>query len=249
MPISLNPETFSAGGLLNDVDVEVVSSRFVTYDYNGKITDPQQMPVALRLDVRVLNSDDEHTEYLSFGRAPDWVIDDEGKTVEPVAGKRPNNNSVFAMFIQSLIEAGFDKARLDPGDISVLEGMKLHVVRRAAPDSWKGLPGQRGGDEKREKTYLAVERILSDAKPAKAAGKPQQQQKAFSKDLLDKLQEAVAMAMPADGKPLKVAMLKINIMKDKSIDQATRKALNEAIQQGALEQIEGVVVDGDTIAM
>jgi hypothetical protein len=57
------------------------------------------------------------------------------------------------------------------------------------------------------------------------------------------------MAMPADGKPLKVAMLKIAIMKDKNLDQATRKALNEAIQQGALEQLEGVVVDGDTITM
>jgi hypothetical protein len=248
MPISLNPETFSAGGLLNDVDVEVVSSRFVTYDYNGKITDPQQMPVALRLDVRVLNSDEEHTEYLSFGRAPDWVIDDEGKTVEPVAGKRPNNNSVFAMFVQSLIEAGFDKARLEPGDISILEGMKLHVSRRAAPESWKGLPGQRGGEEKREKTYLAVDRILSDAKTAKSAPAAKQQ-KAFPKDLLDKLQEAVISAMPADGKPLKVAVLKIAIMKDKNIDQATRKALNEAIQQGALEQLEGVAVDGDTITM
>jgi hypothetical protein len=92
-----------------------------------------------------------------------------------------------------------------------------------------------------------VDRILSDAKPAKPAKAAPA--KSFPRELLDKLQEAVAMAMPADGKPLKVAMLKIAIMKDKSIDQATRKALNEAIQQGALEQLEGVAVDGDTITM
>lgn len=250
MPISLNPKTFSMGGLLNDADVEIVSSRFTVYDYNGTITDPQQMSVALRLDMRVLDSGEEHVEYFSFGRVPDWSISEDGKTVDPITGKRPNANSVFSMFMQSLIEAGFDESKLDAGDISVLEGLKLHVIRKAAPESWKSLPGMKRKEEGREKTYLAVERILEQPQPKKAAGAAKAQPKAdVPAEVLQKLEQVAMEELPADGSPLKVKALQIAIMKRKDFSPEERRALNEAIQKGALQQIEMLEVKGDEVSI
>ncbi len=248
MPISLNPKTFSMGGLLNDADVEITSSRFTVYDYNGTITDPQQMSVALRLDMRVLDSGEEHVEYFSFGRVPDWSISEDGKTVDPITGKRPNANSVFSMFIQSLIEAGFDEARLDAGDVSVLEGLKVHVIRKAAPESWKSLPGMKRKEEGREKTYLAVERILEQPQEKKAAAKAQAKAD-LPADVLQKLEQVAMEELPANGSAIKVKALQIAIMKRKDLSPEERRALNEAIQKGALQKIEMLEVKGDEVSI
>lgn len=250
MPVSLNPKTFSSGGLLNDADVEIVSSRFVLYDYNGTITDPQQISVALHLVMRTLDSGEEYSEYFSFGRSPDWMIDDEGRTVESVSGKRPNSNSVFAMFIQSLIDAGYDASNLDSGDISVLEGLRVHVVRRAAPESWKSLPGMKKDDSKREKTYLAVEKILSDAGKAGAAKTAQKPAvRKFDPALVKKVEEAVVNELPADGQPMKVKALQISVLRRKDLSPDDKKAINDAIQQGILAELDTVKVEGDSVSL
>lgn len=246
MAISLNPKTFSPGGLLNDSDVEIVSSRFTVYDYNGTITDPQQMSVALRLDLKVIETGEEHTEYFSFGRAPDWMIDDDGKTIEPVAGKKPNNNSVFSFFVQSLLEAGFDEDMLDAGDISVLEGLRVHVIRKAAPDSWKSLPGMKKDENKREKTYLAVDRILS--KPPKS-GPDKASAHSFDAAALSKLEQILMEELPVDGKPVKIKMVQISLMKHKELGAEERRTLNDLIQKGALSAIDLVEVHGDSVKL
>lgn len=249
MAISLNPKTFSAGGLLNDADVEIVSSRFTVYDYNGMITDPAQMSVALRLEMKTLEAGEEHVEYFSLGRAPDWMIDNDGKTIDPVAGKKPNSNSVFSFFVQSLLEAGFDDSLLDSGDISVLEGLKVHVIRKAAPESWKNLPGMKKADDKdkREKTYLAVDKILSTPSSGKQQAKPGQN--SFSQSVLSKLEQILMEELPADGKPLKIKILQIGLMKRKDLTADDRRSLNEAIQKGALDSIDVVKVDGDSVSL
>lgn len=252
MPISLNPETFSSGGLLNDADVEIVSSRFTVYDYNGVITQPEQMSVSLRLDLKVIDTGEEHTEYFSFGRNPDWVISDDGCSVDPVAGKRPNNNSVFSFFIQSLLEAGFDKALLDKGDISVLEGLKAHVVRKAAPESWKSLPGMKRDDKQREKTYLAIERILSKpagAAPSKTGSKNAADSKTWPQDLMDDVLSVMADVLPADGKAMKIKIAQVSVLRKKDISQDKKKAVNDAIQGGILQAIPSLRVNGDEVSL
>lgn len=248
MPISLNPKTFSVGGLLNDADVEITSSRFTVYDYNGTITDPQQMSVALRLDMRVIDSGEEHVEYFSFGRVPDWSISEDGKSVDPISGRRPNANSVFSMFINSLIDAGFDESRLEAGDISVLEGLKLHVIRKAAPESWKSLPGMKRKEEGREKTYLAVERILEQPKPKKAASKAAASA-GVPAEVLEKLEQIAMEELPSDGSPSKIKALQIAIMKRRDLSPEERRALNEAIQKGALNSISMLSVNGDEVSI
>lgn len=177
-------DEFVQGGLLDDADVTIVGSRFSTWDYNGK------QPPIFALKVTMVDGEGaQHEQYLSCGELRFFVPSTDGKKAVPVgAAQKLNLNTNAVAFLLSVMNADtvgtLTSALKATGDASLLEGLKVHVVRKAqpkraglaivAPDATGNVPAQR------EKTQLLVEKILAyaggvaapaaAAKPAVAAG-------------------------------------------------------------------------------
>lgn len=175
MAVGLRPSTFTkSGGFINDVDVTLIHARFVLFDYDGKSDD-----TALTCCVTMRDGDgNDHFQYYSAGDKQYFVPsedpknpDNSGKTLVKV-GERDsiNDGCNFAIFLNSLVNAGFDEGALDSGDISAIEGTRVHVEQIPQPKR-SGLPS-RPGQKEREKTILVVTRILEgEAKATKPGAK------------------------------------------------------------------------------
>lgn len=158
-------DEFVQGGLLDDADVTILGSRFSTWDYNGK-----QAPV---FALKVTMTDDEgaqHEQYLSCGELRFFVPSTDGKKAVPVGtAQKLNLNTNAVAFLLSVMNADkvgtLTAALKASGDASLLEGLKVHVVRKAQPKR-AGLaitaPGVEGVPQ-REKTQLLVEKIIAYA--------------------------------------------------------------------------------------
>jgi hypothetical protein len=170
--ISFRPSTFAKGGFLDDVDVDIVRARFVTFDYDGKADKP-----TLALCVTYKDSaGDEHTQYYSAGDLQFFVPSEDPKnedlngiTIAQVGSKAAlSASSNFAIFANSLANAGFPEDELDKGDIRVIEGLNVHVNQVPAPKR-SNLP-QKAREDGREKTILVVTKINEAAAPTPAKG-------------------------------------------------------------------------------
>jgi len=156
--ISLNPETFVEGGLLDDADVVFKEAAFELWDYQGK--SPVQVP-ALKLTME-LDGGDTFEQYYSMGSANDWMPSEDGKSLMAVGGatgiRKSTNGSLF---LTSLVNAGFPASKLGD-DITVIVGTKAHMIQKAQPKR-AGLEGgdkRKGADGKEyDRTLLVVESI------------------------------------------------------------------------------------------
>lgn len=158
---SLRPSEMSAGGaLIDDADVTFKTPQFVLYDFNGKSQSKTCAAITL-----VTDDGEEHVEYLSAADPKHFAPSTDGQKCIPVGDKLSlNNNSKWALFVTSLINAGFAESEI--GDnIAFLDGVRAHIKRKAAPKSWSSM-GKR--DDGRETTVLEVTELL-DALPAKGA--------------------------------------------------------------------------------
>lgn len=165
-------DEFVQGGLLDDADVTIKSARFSAWDYNGKIKDPV---LALKVDME----DGEgtvHEQYLSAGDLKFFSPSEDGKRAVPQGtGNKLNINTNAVGLIMSIINAdtrGEMAAKIRAtNDISVLDGLKCHIIRKAQPKRAGIL--QQQGDDTREKTAIQVEKIIAypwEAAPATTAG-------------------------------------------------------------------------------
>lgn len=156
MGMSLKPSEMKHGtGLINDVDVTVREARWVSWDYQGKI----QTPVLAMGITFVTDDGEEHDQYFSAGNdaLKSFVPSKDGKTTVAVKeGGGLNDNSTLALFMVSLVEAGFPEDKLGD-DATALEGLYCHIVRKPQPKR-EGIAKQEG---QREQTYIAVEKIHS----------------------------------------------------------------------------------------
>lgn len=157
---SLRPSEMSAGGaLIDDADVTIKSATFELYDFNGKAQ--SKACAALTL---VTEEGEEHVEYLSAADPKHFMPSADNTRLLAVGDKTGlNNNSKFALFVISLINAGFPEADVTDS-IDFLDGLRVHIKRKAAPKSWSSMK-PRGGSNDREATILEVTEIL-DNKPA-----------------------------------------------------------------------------------
>ena len=150
--VSINPDTFVQGGLIDDVDAILTSVRFTEFDYEGK------SDKVLALKVAFTTPDGEaHEQYYSAGDLKRFRPTDDGKHIVPVAGATclvVSSNA--SQFLTSVANAGFPKNKMDR-DISVLDGTGVHL-RRIAQAERKGLAKKEGDDK--QKTILVVEKIL-----------------------------------------------------------------------------------------
>lgn len=177
-------DEFVVSGLIDDADVTIESARFVSWDYKGQVTPP-----VLALQLWLVDGDGaRHDDYLSAGDQKFFVPSSDGRKAIPVGSQQKLNINTNAVeFIISLLNAdtrGELAAKIKGGDdISVMDGVKVHVVRKAQKkragiqiqaNAVPDVPGQ----APRQKTVLTVEKLIAypweaagaAARPAAAAG-------------------------------------------------------------------------------
>lgn len=130
MPVSLNPKhADKGGGFLDDVVVKITEARFVIYDFEGKAIGGPSVCTRLMLVDEETGEAIANPQYFGVGNPEHRSPSDDGKMLDAlkdgVEGLPENCNTVE--FINSMIEQGFPAARLDAGDISVLDGTILRL--------------------------------------------------------------------------------------------------------------------------
>lgn len=161
--MSMDPDDFIRGGLLNDVDVEVTAAVFCTWDYGMSNIEPV---LALRMDLKDMESGEVVQQYWSAGAANQFVIIDEdgegGAEEGPQFGSATkegvNDSANVSHLFVSLKNNGFPRDKLVQFNCANIIGLQGHVVRDQAPKR-QGLKDQsQEGD--REKTILVFSKII-----------------------------------------------------------------------------------------
>ena len=136
---SLNPETYvDAGGMFDDANITITNVKFEMYDYEGK--SPVDAPVLAIDMVEDGKTYDKKSpvsrQRWSMGDAKRWKPSPDGKTLISIMDPpKPISNSCRgAFFMKSLVDAGYDPEKLNGGDITVLEGLRVNTVRIPAPE-------------------------------------------------------------------------------------------------------------------
>ncbi len=169
--LNLDPTTYVKGGLLDDVDVEVLGAEFELFDYGGNSA---SVP-ALRLDLRNLSDSSDESQHYSCGNLKDFEPSEDGMYMLPTGSAQGfRSTSNFAILITSLAAHGFPTAKLAGQPISVLVGLRFHAVRKevAGRDGLSGKEEKKDGD--RKPTVLVCSKLISlpwDTKKAVAASK------------------------------------------------------------------------------
>ncbi len=162
MALSLNPKDAVQGGLIQNVDVEVVGAGFEIWTPpNAQSNYGRSAPTSLRLDLKILDGSDlEHTEYISCGSSDNVVPSKDGDELEAqhdgVAGI--NNNTNVVLFTKSLVECKFPESKLVDFHASTLVGLKFHMIRPPAPKREGLEPSEKAS--KYPPTYLACKEII-----------------------------------------------------------------------------------------
>jgi hypothetical protein len=180
-PMSLEDDAFIQGGLLQDVDVEIVEAQWVPWDY-GKPGVVSQDVLAVKM--LMVQLDDTRKPVTGPDGAPappveqfwsaggnfaDVVVTDDGYMV----GAGPNKSALtkgsnFHVFLQTMRAKGMPVGYLEDGNLSKLKGVKFHLIRTAAPK--RDFQTGRAGKE-REDTIAVCGSIIWgpwDGKPAAA---------------------------------------------------------------------------------
>lgn len=165
--VSFRPSEMVRGGLLNDVDVEIMAAATCIWDYNGGGPDT----LAVVLDLQPVDAQGEPDgevvqQFWSAGNPKDFTPDDAGLTFLPQGTKKQlTTGSNWGMFINSLCERGFPEERIG-NTIDFLVGLRAHVTRLPSP--------KRAGisNQKEDATVLCVQAIIKfpwEKAPAKGA--------------------------------------------------------------------------------
>lgn len=152
--VSLNPEKFTQGGLIDDVDVTITDAGTLLYDYNGTVA------VAVPALALELTQADGTTsiQYFGAGKSEDWEPAEDGEGFYALTGKSSINNSCnLGRLLASLHTTGFPAEALDSGNLKVLIGTKVHVIQEVIER--KGLI-RTGKNADRPSTVLVVSKIL-----------------------------------------------------------------------------------------
>lgn len=165
--LSWNPDDAIQGGLVSDVDVTFKECRFEYWNYGGRIDNDV---AALRITLLVDGQTDTVDQYWSVGDAGFYQPVNDGRAMVGKDGHENYiKNSNFMLLINSLVNQGYERKKGGLGDISILDGVRAHVVRHTAPKR-EGLDTQ--GTNEREKMVLIVTKLISvPGEKARAKGK------------------------------------------------------------------------------
>lgn len=142
---SIRPSDFSeGGGAPIQMNLLVLESRLVQWDYEGKSPTPT---LALRLSLK--NDEGEtYSQYYSAGDLQRFVPSEDGKRAKKVgtAEKISKSTNMF-VFFQAVVNAGFPENKLE-GDVSVIEGLYAYWDAKTI--------AKRGGLEGSKETIITV---------------------------------------------------------------------------------------------
>lgn len=130
---SLNPEDWTQGGLLDDIDVTFKEVRWVEWDYNGTIDTPV-LALLASLEYEDQGKVATQEQYYSAGDLSKFQPSADGRQAISVGGaKGLNSNTNAGMLIKSFIDAGFPQDKLGTGDVGAFDGTVAHINRVAQP--------------------------------------------------------------------------------------------------------------------
>jgi hypothetical protein len=214
MGISLNPDTFTKGGLIQDVDVEIIGGSYTLEPPEGYT---QRDRVFAELELKVLDTGEEATQYWSVGRNTDFSPSADGDELVPTGSRSAlNDNSNFSIFMQNLANCGFPKGQLTD-KLSCIFGTQIHVVRIPGPER-AGLEGKKEGDRKQtilvpnKLIKLAGEKAKRGGKKAAAAPTTKESEGESGGDA-DSLALLAVTEIMSEGKALAIPMLKAAVLR------------------------------------
>jgi hypothetical protein len=272
----MNPETFTAGGLINDIDITISDAQTTTWDMNGAVS-----PDTPFLAVEMTDGNGTaHVQYYSAGKPEDWEPEDSGEGFVSPSGKTGINGTTnLGMFLASLVESGFPKELFDDGNLKVIIGTHAHVLQKQLER--QGLI-RTGKNASRPSSVLLVSKIhalpgADNATPAKPASKPASAGKAVSAstpathttaagkpngkatpvagdDLDGNIITALQLHLAETGEaiPAKdIAKVVFKYFKDNGMDALANKAVARASKQELRSALNdsGFVYDGQTLAL
>lgn len=173
---------YSSGGGVPEGDyclTDFSVMMFQAENQKGEKKGPPRLGVNITLVP--LGGGEERTQFYSMGSNADksWAPNPAtGKGIVPVAGgpgTPPNASTNWAYFVKSLFDCGLPQGILSD-DLSVLEGIHVHMQNVPEPEERKGYAaaartGEAGAEEPRgNKTIAVVSEIKDDGKPWEGTG-------------------------------------------------------------------------------
>jgi hypothetical protein len=250
--VSFNPDTFTKGGLIQDVDVEIIGGSCTLEPPEGYT---QRDRIFVELDMKVLDTDEEVTQHWSAGKNTDFTPSADGDTMVPTGSRSAlNDNSNWSLFCSNLANVQFPKEKLD-GKISSLVGTQIHVVRIPAPER-EGLSGAKK-DGERKQTILVPNKLIKlpgeksrarkgAAKATAAAPAAASAPAAAATETGDAASEALlAVAeIMAEGKVMPIPLLKAAVIrKHMKTDMGFRNEIVALAGDAAWLATQGFTVD------
>lgn len=266
--LNMNPTTYVKGGLMDDVDVEVVGSVFEWFDYGGVAT---SVP-ALKLTLKDMDSGNEEEVHYSVGAAKDFEPSEDGEYIVPVGSSSFfRSGSNYAFFMGQLVLAGCPAEKLDNTPASVLVGLKAHMIRKEAPARDNLQSQQQEGD--RKKTVLVPSKIVQlpwegkkgsaaaskkGSAPAAGAGTAAKAGAAAPSIAPEDLPEDVQLAIhglitslieTSENNQASKTTLGLKAVTALKVPSAIKSAAVKAAKDDAFLASLGFMVDGDVIVM
>ena len=235
MGVSLKTQDQSAGGLLDDRNVEFKDAKFVLWDYEGASS--REVP-ALMVTLQPYNDDwsdedgDPVIQYWSAGDPDKLKPSKDGLSLESARkGEEPkiSRSSNFGLLMKSIVDAGFDEEKI--GDtIDVINGMKAHVARRPQP--------KRAGlkNAKEDANFLAVSTIHEfpyDEKPAKGKAAGKGKGKAKDTTIEDKADETLLELLEKTD-PIKKSKLSTLVFQARKNDEDVKEIVKLVVDDDYL---------------
>ena len=153
--VSWAPADFAAGGLLNDVDVEIESAEWTT---EGP---PNYTASAMfaKMSLKILSDGNIVDQWWSAGAKAleHFTPSDDGRFLIPSGpggASQLMKGSNFNLFVESLVGKGFHESKCN--DMLNLKSLQMHVIQQTITTR----PGMTAGKDGRDSLVMLCERII-----------------------------------------------------------------------------------------
>ena len=204
---------YSSGGALPEGDYLASDHSVIMWQAqkkDGTIVGDKVLAVQVTFEppTGATKEEEQHIAYYSMGRtahqsfAPD---PDTGKGLVAVAGGKGgslNDQSNWAIYLKSLYDSGLPEGVFE-NDLSVLDGVQVHIVNMPEPESrkqMKALTGEVAAEARQAKTIAVVSEIKEGGAPWEGGGGPIAAAPAAAKPGLRKPPAAAPAAATVAGK-------------------------------------------------